>query len=96
MENFRDKLDDIEDLPLPLLSGSSSGVGSGSDLFLRSLIMGRTSSRSLRFSSDMRVSSSRSWRSSASRSLMIVIMRAMSSCVGAESCVSASAAVDLY
>jgi hypothetical protein len=68
-------------------------VGRGSDLFLRSLMMGSTSSRSLRFSSLMRTSSSRKARSSASRSLMMFIMRAMSSWVGAESCVSASAAV---
>lgn len=85
VENLRERLEDFG-------SGKSSGVGSGSDRFLRSLIMGRTSSRSLRFSSAMRISSSRRRRISASRSLMMWMMRAMSSCVGCESCVSASAA----
>lgn len=88
VENLRDRLDAAEGLE----ASASSGVGRGSDLFFRSLMMGSTSSRSLRFSSEMRTSSSRRARSSASRSLMMLIIRAMSSCVGVESCVSASAA----
>ena len=86
VENLRDRPDDL------MASGTSSGVGKGSERFLRSLMMGRTSSRSLRFSSDIRMSSSRRARSSASRSLIMWMMRAISSCVGAESWVSASAA----
>jgi hypothetical protein len=92
VENLRDRLEAAEGLVSGISSGVGTGVGRGSDLFLRSLIIGRTSSRSLRFSSEMRTSSSRRVRSSVSRSLMMFIMRAMSSWVGAECSVSASAA----
>jgi hypothetical protein len=67
-------------------------VGRGWDRSFATLTRGSKSSRSLRFSSAMRTRSSRKERSSASRSLMIWMIRAMSSWVGGTSCTSDSAA----
>lgn len=88
-------VENLRDRP-PLLSGAgalaSSKVGRGCDRSFTTFTNGKTSSLSFLFSSDILVISSFSNRSSASRSLIMRMMRAMSSCVGPVSDVSASAA----
>jgi len=79
----------------PLLvrfSVSVSGVGSGCERFLAARISGKTSSRSLRFSSDMRTRSSLRDRISSSLSLIMVIIRVISSWVGGAESLADSAA----
>lgn len=85
VENFRDS-------PLLFCSGNSSGVGKAGSRSFAFAIRGSTSSLSFLFSSPIRTNSSRSDRTSASRSLIMWMIRAMSSWVGAESWASVSAA----
>ena len=85
-------VENLRDNPLLFCSGNSSGVGKAGRRSFAFAIRGSTSSLSLRFSSPIRTSSSRKERTSASRSLIMWMMRAMSSWVGAESWLSVSAA----
>jgi len=86
VENLRDRPALLSD------AGALGSSGRGCDRSFATFTNGKMSSLSFRFSSDILSISSFSNRSSASRSLRIWMMRAMSSCVGPDSDVSASAA----
>lgn len=85
-------VENLRESPLLFCSGNSSGVGKAGKRSLAFAIRGNTSSLNFLFSSPIRTSSSRSDRTSASRSLIMCMIRAMSSWVGAESLLSVSAA----